>query len=95
MTPSSATGADLTVATMNVEFLTRPKVHVKFGLPFDLSGADEAQWNAPGFRDQKFKEAADEIRAYLKAKPDAAEAANLRKLEEDWRARSKANKDQR
>jgi Flp pilus assembly protein TadD len=46
-------------------------------------------------REQKFKEAADEIRAYLKSKPDAADAANLRKLEEDWRTRSKANKDQR
>jgi len=45
-------------------------------------------------REQKFKEAADEIRAYLKSKPDAADAANLRRLEEDWRARSKAPKDQ-
>jgi tetratricopeptide (TPR) repeat protein len=43
-------------------------------------------------REQKFKEAADEIRAYLKAKPDAADAANLRKMEEDWRARSKPDK---
>ncbi len=40
-------------------------------------------------REQKFKEAADGIRAYLKAKPDAADAASLRKMEEDWRARSK------
>ncbi len=40
-------------------------------------------------QEQKFKEAADEIRAYLKAKPDAADAASLRKMEEDWRARSK------
>ncbi len=44
--------------------------------------------------EQKFKEAADEIRAYLKVKPDAADATNLRKMEEDWRARSKAIKDQ-
>jgi tetratricopeptide (TPR) repeat protein len=44
--------------------------------------------------EQKFKEAADEIRAYLKAKPDAADAANLRKMEADWRERSKAAKDQ-
>jgi Tfp pilus assembly protein PilF len=45
-------------------------------------------------REQKFKEAADEIRAYLKAKPDAADAANLRKMEEDWRARGKPTKNQ-
>ncbi|MGH9834563.1 MAG: tetratricopeptide repeat protein [Blastocatellia bacterium] len=44
--------------------------------------------------EQKFKEAADELRAYLKAKPDAADAANLRKMEEDWRARSKPTKNQ-
>lgn len=40
-------------------------------------------------RERKFKEAADEIRAYLKVRPDAADAASLRKMEADWRARSK------
>jgi tetratricopeptide (TPR) repeat protein len=45
--------------------------------------------------EQNFKEAADEIRAYLKAKPDAADAAHLHKLEADWRARSKAKNDSR
>lgn len=44
--------------------------------------------------EQKFKEAADSIRRYLTLKPDAADAANLRKMEADWRARSKAVKDQ-
>lgn len=39
--------------------------------------------------DGSFKEAADEIRAYLKAKPDAPDAASLQKMEADWRARSK------
>lgn len=39
--------------------------------------------------EQKFKEAADEIRAYLRLKPDAADAGNLRKMEEEWRARGK------
>jgi len=38
--------------------------------------------------EQKFKEAADEIRAYLKANPRAADAASLQKMEADWRARS-------
>jgi hypothetical protein len=41
----------------------------------------------------KFKEAADEIRTYLRLKPDAADAESLHKLENDWRARSKAVKD--
>jgi tetratricopeptide (TPR) repeat protein len=45
--------------------------------------------------EQKFKEAADEIRAYLKVKPDAADAAHLQKLEADWRARSKVKSDPR
>ena len=44
--------------------------------------------------EQKFKEAADSIRRYLTLKPDAADAANLRKMESDWRARGKAVKDQ-
>lgn len=37
----------------------------------------------------KYKEAADEIRAYLRLRPDAADADYLKKLELDWRARSK------
>jgi tetratricopeptide (TPR) repeat protein len=45
--------------------------------------------------EQKFKEAADEIRAYLRVKPDAADAAHLQKLEADWRAQSKAKNDPR
>ena len=39
--------------------------------------------------EQKFKEAADEIRAYLKANPNASDAASLQKMEADWRARGK------
>ncbi|HEU0184468.1 MAG TPA: tetratricopeptide repeat protein, partial [Blastocatellia bacterium] len=45
--------------------------------------------------EQKFKEAADSIRRYLNLKPDAADAANLRKMESDWRERGKAVKDQK
>jgi tetratricopeptide (TPR) repeat protein len=44
--------------------------------------------------EQKFKEAADSIRRYLTLKPDAADAAGLRKMESDWRARAKTAKDQ-
>jgi endonuclease/exonuclease/phosphatase family metal-dependent hydrolase len=67
---TAAYPADFTVATFNAEFLTRPKVHIKFGLPFDLSDfpADvAAQWNAPGFRDQKFAEAADAVASVVAA----------------------------
>lgn len=45
--------------------------------------------------EQKFKEAADSIRQYLTMKPDSADAADLRKMESDWRARGKAAKDQK
>jgi tetratricopeptide (TPR) repeat protein len=38
--------------------------------------------------EQKFKEAADEIRSYLKLKPEAPDAETLKKLEADWRARA-------
>jgi endonuclease/exonuclease/phosphatase family metal-dependent hydrolase len=62
--PSMAIAEALTIATFNVEFLIRPKVHVKFGLPFnmnDASPSDQAQWAVPGFRDQKFNEAAKAV----------------------------------
>jgi len=45
-------------------------------------------------QEQKFKEAADSISRYLTLKPDAADAAELRKRESDWKARAKAVKDQ-
>jgi tetratricopeptide (TPR) repeat protein len=37
----------------------------------------------------KFKEAADEIRAYLRLKTNASDAESLRKLEADWRERGR------
>ncbi|HEX5082832.1 MAG TPA: tetratricopeptide repeat protein [Blastocatellia bacterium] len=43
--------------------------------------------------EQKFKEAADSIHRYLSLKPGAADAADLRKMESDWRGRGKAVKD--
>ncbi|HZS08883.1 MAG TPA: tetratricopeptide repeat protein [Blastocatellia bacterium] len=42
-------------------------------------------------REQKFKEAADEIRQYLKVKPDATDAQHLKELESQWRARAKTD----
>jgi endonuclease/exonuclease/phosphatase family metal-dependent hydrolase len=60
--PTIAVAGDLTIATFNAEFLTRPKVHAKFGFPLDLKDpADIAQWSEPGFRDQKFAEGAKAV----------------------------------
>lgn len=39
--------------------------------------------------EQNFKEAADSIRTYLKLKPDASDAKQLRELEAQWRSRIK------
>lgn len=49
----------IVIATFNCEFLNREKVHVKYGLPLNISQASESQkqqWSQPGFRDQKFAE---------------------------------------
>jgi endonuclease/exonuclease/phosphatase family metal-dependent hydrolase len=40
---------------------------VKFGLKLDLPADVAAQWNAPGFRDQKFAEAADAVATVVAA----------------------------
>ena len=58
---SLAHAGEITIATFNAEFLTRPKVHVKFGLKFSLKNEPQAvqnQWAATGFRDARFAEAA-------------------------------------
>ena len=65
---SVAQAETLTIATFNTEFLTRPKVHVKFGLDFNLSKEPQAvqdQWAAQGFRDQRFAEAAAAVAAVI------------------------------
>ena len=48
---------DLTVATFNTAFLTKKKVHVKFGESFDLKDSQAKKWNKPSFRNKKFSEA--------------------------------------
>jgi len=60
---ATAQSAELKVATFNAEFLTKPKVHVRFGLKFNTSqwtDAQRAQWT-PEFRDEKFAEAIDKV----------------------------------
>jgi len=39
--------------------------------------------------EQKFKEAAEEIRAYLKVNPSAADAVQLKEMEAQWRSKTK------
>lgn len=43
------------IATFNCEFLNLRKLHVKFGHPFNLTGALKAEWDAPGFREAKYQ----------------------------------------
>ncbi len=62
-----ACGADrLTVATLNCEFLTRPRVHIKFGERFELPESKRALWDQPGYRDRKFAEAAEHVARLIK-----------------------------
>jgi hypothetical protein len=63
---SLAAEETIRLATFNGEFLTRSKVHVKFGLPFDLKEPEKTQWEQPGFRDNKFKEAAKAVAGEIK-----------------------------
>ena len=65
---SSPAYADFTIATFNAEFLITDKVHVKFGLEFDMkknSPAEQAEWANPAFREAKFQEAVQAVGAYL------------------------------
>lgn len=57
-TPPAGADNEITLATFNCEFMTRPKVHMKFGAPFDLKAKQREQWDQPGYRDEKFAEAA-------------------------------------
>ena len=55
---------EFSVATFNAEFLNMSKVHIKYGLPFRISDADpadQAEWNAPAFRTQRFEMAVDAV----------------------------------
>ena len=67
---SIASASDqIKIATFNCEFLVRKKVHVKFGLPFDIKKANPSlrdRWKQSEFRDQKFKEATKAVAAFLK-----------------------------
>ncbi len=62
-------GQELKIATFNCEFLIKRKVHVKFGLPFDLRSQPDSVkqfWADATNRDLKFEEAADSVAKHIK-----------------------------
>jgi endonuclease/exonuclease/phosphatase family metal-dependent hydrolase len=64
MIASTSWAQTITVGTFNTHFLYPGKVHVKYGLKFTMShntAAEQAQWNQPGFRQQKFEEAVNAV----------------------------------
>ena len=61
---SSIYAEDLTIATFNTEFLSRKKVHIKFGKPFYLSKLDKSEiaiWSQDEFIEERFLEAVDRV----------------------------------
>jgi endonuclease/exonuclease/phosphatase family metal-dependent hydrolase len=65
--PSVCADETVRVATFNCEFLIKSKVHIKYGLPFKLEDpAQIAEWNQPGFRDAKLKEATKAVARVIK-----------------------------
>lgn len=60
---------DLSIATFNCEFLLPAKVHMKYGLPFDMKYAKpqaRQEWRDERFRQSKFEEAVKKVAAHLK-----------------------------
>ena len=67
MFSSVAIAADtVSIATFNCEFLVHKKVHIKFGYPFTLRGADKTLWEQPGYRDARFLEATRAVAAAIR-----------------------------
>lgn len=61
---------DVTIATFNAEFLNKKKVHMKFGLPFDIEKAskkDRKYWDDDQNRSRKLVEASDSVASFIKA----------------------------
>ncbi len=66
LAPSLSNAGPVTIATFNTEFLTRPKIHLKFGQRFIIEDpSDQKRWNDKKFRDEKFTEAARATAAYI------------------------------
>lgn len=62
-------GQDLKIATFNCEFLLKRKVHMKYGLPYNMKYAPknaQQEWRDDRFRQKKFEDATRQVAAYLK-----------------------------
>jgi hypothetical protein len=69
-TPCANAAQIVSICTFNCEFLNRPRVHIKYGLPFNLGNAtpaEQAQWSVAGFRDLRFNEASAAVAGFLAA----------------------------
>jgi len=63
-----AAAEEFTVATFNAEFLLTDKVHIKYGLRFDMSEntpAEQAQWQPAVFRAQRYRQAVDAVAEFI------------------------------
>ncbi len=63
-------GQTIKVGTFNSEFLIKSKVHIKFGVPFDLDDASPQQkafWSNQSNRNDKFIEATKEVALFIKS----------------------------
>lgn len=61
-TNSYAVGETFRITTFNAEFMYKSKVHIKYGLKFDMkknTSAQQAEWAPASFRQEKFDTAAD------------------------------------
>ncbi len=65
---------DLKIATFNCEWLVESRVHVKFGLPYNLKTAKDNgiiselvfnQWSDPNFRKEKLREASNAVAKHI------------------------------
>ena len=62
-------GQDLKLATFNCEFLLKKKVHLKYGLPYNMKyakGNAKQEWQDDRFRQKKFEESTQKVAAHLK-----------------------------
>lgn len=60
---------DLKLVTFNCEFLLKKKVHMKYGLPYDMKyakGKAKQEWQDDRFRQKKFEEATQKVAIHLK-----------------------------
>ena len=65
ITTAAAAADELVLGTFNCEFLLPAKVHMKYGLPFDLTPEDERTWSRPGYRRQQYDKAVAAVAKYL------------------------------